>query len=471
MTINILNTSTIEKIAAGEVIENPRSIVKELVENSIDASATNIKVSLKSGGIEEIIVSDNGSGIDDNSIILAFERHATSKILSFDDLYSSYYFGFRGEALASIKACSKVTVSTKTIDRDLGTKVQFNELDIKKSEIAMNKGTVIQVTNLFYNTPVRKKFLSSENVEASKVSELLKELAIGNNISIEYYLDDKLIFKTFKDSTIEQKMIQLISKNLEGHIISFEMQNELYNVKAYISDNTFFRANRKNQYIYVNNRIIDSKDISISIEKAYSSIIPNGKFPSFVLFISTEANNLDVNIHPNKKNISFSNFEQLLEDLYISTKNSLKPDDLFIHTPDGKDYNNKPKFYNQDNNFINNEQKLKDLLERYNNNKSNTSYHNNENNNISEVNEDKSDYEEEYLSFNSYESNDSNIDSNKNELSFIEDDSSKYKEFINRLEYRGSLFNTYLIFEDKSNETSYFMDQHAAHERVMYEKF
>lgn len=240
MTINILNTSTIEKIAAGEVIENPRSIVKELVENSIDASATNIKVSLKSGGIEEIIVSDNGSGIDDNSIILAFERHATSKILSFDDLYSSYYFGFRGEALASIKACSKVTVSTKTIDRDLGTKVQFNELDIKKSEIAMNKGTVIQVTNLFYNTPVRKKFLSSENVEASKVSELLKELAIGNNISIEYYLDDKLIFKTFKDSTIEQKMIQLISKNLEGHIISFEMQNELYNVKAYISDNTFF---------------------------------------------------------------------------------------------------------------------------------------------------------------------------------------------------------------------------------------
>ena len=156
MTINILNTSTIEKIAAGEVIENPKSIVKELVENSIDASATNIKVSLKSGGIEEIIVSDNGSGIDEDSIILAFERHATSKILSFDDLYSSYSFGFRGEALASIKACSKVTVSTKTLDRDLGTKIQFNELDIKKSEIAMNKGTVIQVTNLFYNTPVRR---------------------------------------------------------------------------------------------------------------------------------------------------------------------------------------------------------------------------------------------------------------------------------------------------------------------------
>ena len=202
--IKKLDLKTIEKIAAGEIIEAPVSIVKELVENSIDANAKNITVEIKSGGKEYIRVTDDGDGISREDLPLAFERHATSKINNFDDLYISYSLGFRGEALASILACCDVEIITKTESDSIGIKEVLSDSKVKsKEDIATNTGTTIIATNLFYKIPVRRKFLGSDISESNKISKLMYIMAIGNpNISFKYIKDNREIFRTFKNFTI-----------------------------------------------------------------------------------------------------------------------------------------------------------------------------------------------------------------------------------------------------------------------------
>src|SRR5574344_1463417 len=316
--INLLSNDTIQKIAAGEVIERPASIVKELVENSIDAGAKNISVEIIDGGKSYIRVTDDGHGIKSDQIELAFTRHATSKIKDFNDLYSSFSMGFRGEALASIIAVSKVTVKTKNIDEDLASQVEFdNNKLVENKSIAMNTGTSIEVFDLFKYIPVRQKFLSSDLSEANKITQLMYIFAIGNpDISFTYIRNNREVFKTSSKSTRDINYETMFGKDFIENSIDLSFESNHYKIKALVSNNKIYKGNRSMQFVYVNGRYIENKDISDSIERAYSNLIPSGRFPLYDIKIEVDPSLIDVNIHPNKQRIKFSYLDELTDILY-----------------------------------------------------------------------------------------------------------------------------------------------------------
>ena len=288
MTILKLDDKTIEKIAAGEVIESPVSIVKELVENSIDAGADRITVEIKNGGKTYIRVTDNGSGISNEEIELAFSKHATSKIRDFNDLYDIYSLGFRGEALASIVSVSEVTAISKTKDELVGSKINFNNGDKTLTSIATNVGTSIIVEDLFRDIPVRRRFLKSDIVESNHISKLMYAIAIGYpEISFKFIKNENIEFSTIKNEALKMRIAKLLDDKLEDHLIKISDNNDIYQIEGFISNNNYYRGNRSLQYIYINNRLVESELIRDRIEMAYRGNIPNGRFPVFFLYIKT----------------------------------------------------------------------------------------------------------------------------------------------------------------------------------------
>jgi DNA mismatch repair protein mutL len=390
MALVKLDDYTIEQIAAGEVIEAPVSVVKELVENSIDAKAKNIVVEVKNGGKTFIRVTDDGIGIAKNDMILAFEKHTTSKISNFNDLYYIYSLGFRGEALSSIANVSNLVAISKTKDEDIGKKLEFKNSKYKESFIATNTGTSIIVKDLFNNLPVRKKFLKSDIAETNAISKLIYSLAIGyNDISFKYIKNGRIDFISHSNEDLETKIPNLLDTNLKDKLIKISAKNDIYNVDGFISNPSYYRGSRSLQYLFINNRLVNSNLITNSTEKEYRSYIPNGRFPAFFLFINTNPKNLDVNVHPNKKTIKF-NYEDDLIDLIstsiyktlikennpseISNKEIEKkqiPDlsnyqnlldsykSFNIVKEDTKSYEN-DDFFNEDKNIISNNQNFKD---------------------------------------------------------------------------------------------------------------
>lgn len=390
MALVKLDDYTIEQIAAGEVIEAPVSVVKELVENSIDAKAKNIVVEIKNGGKTFIRVTDDGIGIAKNDMILAFEKHTTSKISNFNDLYYIYSLGFRGEALSSIANVSNLVAISKTKDEDIGKKLEFKNSKYKESFIATNTGTSIIVKDLFNNLPVRKKFLKSDIAETNAISKLIYSLAIGyNDISFKYIKNGRIDFISHSNEDLETKIPNLLDTNLKDKLIKISAKNDIYNVDGFISNPSYYRGSRSLQYLFINNRLVNSNLITNSTEKEYRSYIPNGRFPAFFLFINTNPKNLDVNVHPNKKTIKF-NYEDDLIDLIstsiyktlikennpseISNKEIEKkqiPDlsnyqnlldsykSFNIVKEDTKSYEN-DDFFNEDKNIISNNQNFKD---------------------------------------------------------------------------------------------------------------
>ena len=285
--IKLLNEDTIQKIAAGEVIERPASIVKELVENSIDAKSTNITVEIEKGGKTFIKVSDNGSGIEESDIELAFKRHSTSKLINFEDLYSIYSLGFRGEALASILSVAKIKIISKTKEAKSGTMAIFEDGKIiEKKAFGMNTGTTISVQDIFYNVPVRKKFLKSDITEGNSITNLMYKLAVGNlGIRIKYIKDSKVIFETNEKNSLRENLFTLFGNEMVENLEEFNIKNNLYNIYGYVSNNLYYRANRHLEYLYVNGRYVLNDFIRDSIEESYKHIIPNGRFPVYFLFI------------------------------------------------------------------------------------------------------------------------------------------------------------------------------------------
>jgi DNA mismatch repair protein mutL len=390
MALVKLDDYTIEQIAAGEVIEAPVSVVKELVENSIDAKAKNIVVEIKNGGKTFIRVTDDGIGIAKNDMILAFEKHTTSKISNFNDLYYIYSLGFRGEALSSIANVSNLVAISKTKDEDIGKKLEFKNSKYKESFIATNTGTSIIVKDLFNNLPVRKKFLKSDIAETNAISKLIYSFAIGyNDISFKYIKNGRIDFISHSNEDLETKIPNLLDTNLKDKLIKISAKNDIYNVDGFISNPSYYRGSRSLQYLFINNRLVNSNLITNSTEKEYRSYIPNGRFPAFFLFINTNPKNLDVNVHPNKKTIKF-NYEDDLIDLIstsiyktlikennpseISNKEIEKkqiPDlsnyqnlldsykSFNIVKEDTKSYEN-DDFFNEDKNIISNNQNFKD---------------------------------------------------------------------------------------------------------------
>lgn len=314
MSIKLLSEDTIQKIAAGEVVENPYSVIKELVENSIDSGATSIKVEIKNAGKKEIMISDNGCGIEKNDIELAFTKHATSKLNNFEDIYSILSYGFRGEALASISAISKVDINTRTKNTEYGIHCFLeNNKIIRKNKIGMNPGTTIYIRDLFYNVPIRKKFLKSDAYENSIITTLMNSFALSNqNISFKFIKDSKIVFETSGKDKLIDNIKYIFKDDLYKNLIAVDIDDSDYKIYGFISNNHFYKGSRNSQFLFVNGRYIFDEKIRNIIEKSISTLIPKGKFPSFVIFIEVNPSLIDINVHPNKRKIKFIFEDKLL---------------------------------------------------------------------------------------------------------------------------------------------------------------
>ncbi len=323
--IRQLDNNTINKIAAGEVIENPKSIIKELVENSIDAGADEVIIEIKNGGKTFIRITDNGSGIKKDQIEDAFKRHYTSKINNASDLEDLHTLGFRGEALASIAAVSKVEVVSRTNDDVYGTKfVIEGGKTVLKEEVGCPIGTTFIVTDLFYNVPARLKFLKSDSAESSSINEIVTSLALSvKEVSIKYINNNKPVFKTPKSNKMINAISVLYDKELANSLIEFNFQNDYLKVKGYVSNLNYYRGNRKYQLIFVNGRYVKHKRIGFFIEAAYNTMLPKDKHPACFLNIEIDNELVDVNVHPAKTEIRVKNEEKFLKDIKYAVQSAL----------------------------------------------------------------------------------------------------------------------------------------------------
>lgn len=315
--INILDDITINKIAAGEVVERPSSVLKELVENSIDANSTKISIEIKGGGKESIKIVDNGDGIASSELEKCFLRHATSKIKNVDDLYEIYSLGFRGEAMSSISAVSKLEMITKAKDEPIGTKISLEGGKIvSKDPIGTPNGTTITIKELFFNTPARKKFLKSTHAETINISDWINKLAIGNpSIQFKYINNGRNMLNTPGDGNLLSAIRSIYGKEVSENLIDVNFESRYFKVNGFISNNNLYRSNKNLQHIYINNRFVKSKVVLNALTEGYKSIIPIGKHAVCFLNVFVDPSKVDVNIHPNKLEVKFEKEHEIYIEL------------------------------------------------------------------------------------------------------------------------------------------------------------
>lgn len=519
--INILDDITINKIAAGEVVERPSSVTKELIENSIDANSTQIVIDITDGGKKQIRITDNGSGILSSEVDKSFLRHATSKIKKLDDLYDLYSLGFRGEALASIASVSRLEMITKTKEEPIGTKVILEGgKEISKEPVGTKNGTTIIIKDLFFNTPARQKFLKSTHAETINISDLINKLAIGNtHIQFKYINNGKLMLNTPGDGKLLSVIRSIYGKEIVENLIEIDEKGECCSISGYIGNNNIYRSNKNLQHIYINNRFVKSKIILDAINEAYKSIIPINKHSVCFLNIDINPSKIDVNIHPTKMEIKFENDK----DLYIEIRDLLKRK-LLNTALIGKyeSYDRKPivsenkevflekkeetlntvisnkvnkttpiETLDDDNSFMS----LEEALNKENNKKDHRESLNNSNKEeTSNIVSEKQDLQEniklqplenkknEYFidgdidlsksfTFDELESL-SSVDNKINNVEIIKEENTINNEnrfSITDFKVVGSILNTYIVLE--KNNSMYLLDQHAAHEKVLYEEY
>lgn len=337
--IVLLDDLTINKIAAGEVIERPASVIKEMVENSIDAGANNITVEIKNGGISFIKITDNGRGIAPDDLEIAFERHATSKIRSADDLDIVTSMGFRGEALASIAAIANVEMISKTQSQDTGYKIIVeagNVLD--KQEVGCQTGTSITVRNLFFNTPVRYKFLKKDYTESGYVEDVITRIALVNpNIAIKLINTGKTVIQTNGNGDIKSAIYSIYGKDVATGILPVEYTYEDIQISGVIGKPEIARSNRSNQLFFVNKRYIKDKTLSAATEQAFKGLIPIGKFGFVILNIKMNPSKVDVNVHPAKLEVRFEEEGKIFQSIYHAIKDTLLKNELVADTEKHED--------------------------------------------------------------------------------------------------------------------------------------
>jgi DNA mismatch repair protein MutL len=327
--IKILPQSLSNKIAAGEVVNRPESAVKELIENSLDAGATEIKLIIKEAGKSLIQIIDNGSGMSEEDALMAFQRHSTSKISVYEDLENILSFGFRGEALASICSVSQVELKTKTAEQELGTliKVDGNEI-VENSKTSCETGTSISIKNLFFNTPGRRNFLKSNQTEFKHIYETFIKLAISKpQIAFQFINNDDVLFD-LKPSTLIERLENIFTKNLTNELILVENNHSIIKVNGFISKPNFTKKAKQDQYFYLNNRIINSKNLNFAVYSGYDDLIEKGDYPSFFLFIDIIPSKVDVNVHPSKLEVKFDNEGAVFGFIRNSVKEALRKADL-----------------------------------------------------------------------------------------------------------------------------------------------
>lgn len=323
--IHVLDKSVSNLIAAGEVVSRPASAVKELLENSMDAGAKSITVEIAGGGIKSIRVTDDGSGIEVDDILTAFMPHATSKIEKASDLEKINTYGFRGEALASIAAVSKTELITKTEDSESGVKICVEGGEIKESEnVGFRRGTSISVKDLFFNTPARYKFLKKDSAEAAAVTDVCQKAALSRpDISVRYISSGKDVFYTPGDGVLLNAVFSVFGKDFAKHMIPVNYSEKNINVSGFIGTAAVARPNRNMQIFFVNGRSVVSKIMSFALSEAFKNQLTVGKFPAAVLNIEIAPEAVDVNVHPAKTEVKFTDEKEVYDTVYWGCKNSL----------------------------------------------------------------------------------------------------------------------------------------------------
>ena len=532
--INLLDEITINKIAAGEVVERPSSIVKELVENSIDAGADRIIIEVENGGKSLIKITDNGCGIPSSEVKKCFLRHATSKIDKIDDLFNLFTLGFRGEALASICAVSKLEMTTKFEDEAVGTKITLVGGNIEAKEaVGANTGTSIVIKDLFFNTPARKKFLKTDHAELMNITDIVNKLAIGYpNVKFRYLNAGKLMVNTPGDGKLVSAVRSIYSREVSENLIEINYDCSLFKIDGYIGNNNIYRSNRNLQHVYINGRFVKSKIIYDAIANAYKSIIPINKHAVCFINLHLDPQKVDVNIHPGKIEVKFEKENEIKLEImeYIRAKllkqsligkfetfdrvpkdravkqdfsgNAFKNQDFgntttnFSETSTKLDDKNiKPIDLSDEvdvNSFIkldDFEEKKKKEVKNKSNATKNTSLKNYDNktnkresysSGFSSYNSDVDNYKNSYSSAVKIEDNDK-ISETESQMAFTAEgeilDSEKRDEIEKKeagfsLKYYkvvGVVFDTYIVLQ--KGESMYLMDQHAAHERVLFERY
>lgn len=494
--INILDEHTANKIAAGEVVERPSSVVKELVENSIDANSKNITVEINEGGLSLIKIIDDGNGINRDDIEIAFLPHATSKISKVEDIYNISTLGFRGEALASIASISKISLKSKTSDADNGSEIILEAgKKISLQEVGMNNGTIMEVKDLFYNVPARKKFLKSISRESSLINDIVTRIALSNpDISIKVFNNDKKVINTYGTGNLKDVIRTIYGKNVYDNILYFEGSRGDITVHGYIGKEEIAKGSRNHQSIFVNSRYIKNKTIIAAVENAFKSFSVINKFPFVVIFIDLPPELVDVNIHPTKAEIKFNDERAVFKVIFDSIHSVLREDA----------FNKFNSVKNETSKFV--EEKVEKIEfnilseDEYNTSKTKTEIISDEPKkeidiksmyNLVEISDIERE-EELYNKLKSININNSNKSSKEdsyevnnemvsNEAVTVinEDNNFKYYNVKDEINYKeakfpklrviGQFSKMYILAEYQTD--LYIVDQHAAHEKILFEKY
>lgn len=468
--IRLLDEATISKIAAGEIIENSASIVKELVENSIDAGADDILVEIRGESTDYIKVSDNGSGFSEDDLEVAFLRHSTSKLEKIEDLEKIRTLGFRGEALASISNISKIKLMTKREDDLAGNSLLIeNGKIIKKNKVGMPKGTTFVISDVFYNTPVRKKFLRKDLTEINNIIDIVQKIALSNNnIKFTLIRDGKIILNTGSDKDPINRIFSILGSEIASSLNEGSFESENYKIRGFFSDNKLFRSNRDSQYIFVNGRFIRNINISRAVEKNYHSLIPLNRYPVFVLYLDIDPRLIDVNIHPKKNEIKISNENILSALLAEVVEEVIFPNRSIreIEIEDKKGNVSVFDIFEEESIEAEEQERNTDLKSLWDIEK--------------ETSEDslKKTFNEDAVLYKENLKEDINPEEEKffteehEEKNFLfYSEKSHIDEKLLNTRIAGVLFKTYILLENQREGITFLVDQHAAHERVNYEKF
>ncbi|MCX0377417.1 DNA mismatch repair endonuclease MutL [Clostridium perfringens] len=522
--INILNADTANKIAAGEVVERPSSVVKELVENSLDAGAKNITIEIQNGGESLIKIIDDGSGVHPEDVEKAFNPHATSKIKDTYDIFSINTLGFRGEALPSIASIARVDFKSKISDFDMGKELIISGGEKESlTDCSMNRGTQIEVRDLFFNVPARKKFLKTTARESALINDLVNRISLANpDVSFKLFNNNKKILNTYGNGKLIDVIRTIYGKSTAENLIYFEEHKDTASVYGFIGNDTLARASRNNQSLFVNKRYVKNRSLTVAVENAFRSFNVTGKFPFFVLFIDTYPELIDVNIHPTKSEIKFKDerfiFKVVFDAVHSAMREYVK-DTFTLPEEEEKKFEALKEEVIQESldkeistleklkeniNYKVSEDKRKEEIYSYNPSKD---YEAKTEVNIPVDFLSKENQEESFSinnSFNSLENNEFKESSAKREISYdpilikneLKDkvsestseslersdykcNKNEYGNFLEKTIYREAKFpklrvigqfnKTYILAEYDS--TLYLIDQHAAHEKILFEKY
>lgn len=327
--IKILPDNLASKIAAGEVVQRPESVVKELLENAVDANSTSIELIVKQAGKSLIQVCDNGTGMTEEEAVLCIHKHATSKISSMEDLESIATLGFRGEALSSIASVCQLEIRTETRDAEIGTLLKVeSENEIITEKISAPKGTCIAVKNIFYNIPARRKFLKTDSTELKHIIDTFNRIALAYpEISFKFYNSENLVFD-YKASNLEERIQQVFADNMMEALIPVKEETDYLSLNGYIGKPSIFKKSRGEQYLFLNKRFVINKNINHAVFTAFENILEKGDYPFFILFVTLDPKKVDVNIHPSKLEVKFDDEKDIYNFVLSVVRKSIGSHDL-----------------------------------------------------------------------------------------------------------------------------------------------